>query len=103
MHKRGHTLKVQFTGDKVVVGDREIDVRGARPIDLMLAALAYGIGARYIDATGEPFEMECHIDGYQITCMAKCTGQEEKCLVYQTLTKGLLKLQCVKKLPSSPQ
>jgi len=103
MHKGGHTLKVQFTGNRVVIGDREIDVRETRPIDLMLAALAYGIGARYIDATGEPFEMECYIDGYQITCMAKCTGQEEKCLIYQTLTKGLLKFQCVKKLASSPQ
>ncbi|MEM0484337.1 MAG: hypothetical protein QW434_06540 [Pyrobaculum sp.] len=41
----------------MIVGDREIDITGLRPIDLMLAALAYGIGIRYIDMEGRPFEM----------------------------------------------
>jgi hypothetical protein len=41
-------------------------------------------------------EMECEVDGYNVTCKAKCTEEEEKCLIYQTLTKGLLKLLCTK-------
>jgi hypothetical protein len=80
----------------VAIDGKEIDLTGLRPIDLMLAALAYGIGIRYIDKTGEPYEMECEVDGYNVTCRAKCTGEEEKCLIYQTLTKGLLKLLCTK-------
>jgi hypothetical protein len=92
MHKRRH--KIKLDGMRVVVDGREIEIAGLRPVDLMLAALAYGIGIRYIDKTGEPYELECEIDGYNITCRAKCTGDEEKCLVYQTLTKGLLKLIC---------
>jgi len=94
MHKRRHTVKLD--GRRVAIDGKEIDLTGLRPIDLMLAALAYGIGIRYIDKTGEPYEMECEVDGYNVTCRAKCTGEEEKCLIYRTLTKGLLKLLCTK-------
>lgn len=93
MHKRRHTVKLD--GRRVAIDGKEIDLTDLRPIDLMLAALAYGIGIRYIDKTREPYEMECEVDGYNVTCRAKCTG-EEKCLIYQTLTKGLLKLLCTK-------
>jgi len=94
MHKRRHTVKLD--GRRVAIDGKEIDLTGLRPIDLMLAALAYGIGIRYIDKTGEPYEMECEVDGYNVTCRAKCTGEEEKCLIYQTLTRGLLKFLCTK-------
>lgn len=94
MHKRGNSIKILATPERVIVGDREIDITGLRPIDLMLAALAYGIGIRYIDMEGRPFEMECEIEGYEIKCKAKCTGQEEKCVVYRALTKGTLKFEC---------
>jgi hypothetical protein len=80
----------------VAIDGKEIDLTGLRPIDLMLAALAYGIGIRYIDKTGKPYEIECEVDGYNVTCRVKCIGEEEKCLIYQTLTKGLLKHLCTK-------
>ncbi|AKT33758.1 hypothetical protein PYWP30_00087 [Pyrobaculum sp. WP30] len=70
MHKRRHTVKLD--GRRVAIDGKEIDLTGLRPIDLMLAALAYGIGIRYIDKTGEPYEMECEVDGYNVTCRAKC-------------------------------
>lgn len=94
MHKGSHTVKIKVTNHKVIINGKEIDVQGIRPIDLLLAAVAYGIGIRYIDKTGEPYEMECRVEGYEIVCDAKCTGEEEKCAAYRTATKGLLKLYC---------
>jgi hypothetical protein len=38
--------------------------------------------------------MECEVEGYEIRCVAPCTGEEDKCLVYQTTTKGGLKVIC---------
>ncbi|MEZ0319152.1 MAG: hypothetical protein ABWK05_04050 [Pyrobaculum sp.] len=65
----------------------------------MIAALAYGVGIRYVDKTGQPYEIECEIERGQIKCYAPCTGEEERCIVYKTLTKGLLQFNCVKKFP----
>lgn len=100
MHKRGNTIKAIVTQEKVVVGDLEIDVKSVKPVELMLAALAYGIGIRYVDKTGQPYEIECEVEGYEVRCRAPCTGEEEKCLVYKTLTKGSLQFHCVKERPS---
>jgi hypothetical protein len=44
MHKRRHTVKLD--GRRMAIDGKEIDLTGLRPIDLMLAALAYGIGIR---------------------------------------------------------
>lgn len=92
MHKRRH--KITVTPTLVKVDDMEIPVGELRPIDLLLAALAYGVGIRYIDKTGQPYEMECEVEGYEIRCVAPCTGEEDKCLVYQTTTKGRLRVIC---------
>jgi hypothetical protein len=92
MHKRRH--KITVTPTSVKIDDKEIQVGGLRPVDLLLAALAYGVGIRYIDKTGQPYEMECEVEGYEIRCLAPCTGEEDKCLVYQTTTKGGLKVIC---------
>ena len=48
-----------------------------------------------MDKTGEPYEAECEIDGYNIVCKAKCSGEEERCLVYRALSEGLLKFICI--------
>ncbi len=93
MHKRRY--KIRLEQRRVIIDGKEIDLTGLRPIDLLLAALTYGVGIRYMDKTGEPYEAECEIDGYNIVCRAKCVGEEERCLVYRTLSEGLLKFICI--------
>ncbi|MCY0890867.1 MAG: hypothetical protein OWQ51_07800 [Pyrobaculum arsenaticum] len=85
----GVRLSIIVTPEKVQIGDKTIYVDNLRPVELLLAALAYGIGIRYIDKTGEAFEMQCEVEGYQIKCEANCTGEEERCLVFRTVTKGI--------------
>lgn len=91
MYKRSYTLRVDR--DKVVINEKEIGL-DLKPIELLLAALAYGVGIRHVDKTGKPYEIKCEVDGYNIICKAKCTGEEERCLVYRALTEGLLKFIC---------
>ncbi|MFN3804197.1 MAG: hypothetical protein ACK4SY_03995 [Pyrobaculum sp.] len=93
MHKGGNIL-ITVTPGEITIDGRRIEIGGLRPVELMLAALAYGVGIRYVDKTGEAYQMECRIDGRQIVCRARCSGEEERCIVYQTLTRGLLQLQC---------
>ncbi|ACB39034.1 hypothetical protein [Pyrobaculum neutrophilum] len=94
MHKRSY--KARVAGGKVTVNGKEIDVTQLTPAELLLAALAYGVGIRYIDKTGEPYELECEIDGYTITCTARCSGEEGRCLIYRALTEGTLRFHCRK-------
>jgi len=93
MHKRRH--KIRLEPGRVIVDGKEINLTTLRPIDLLLAALTYGVGIRHMDKTGEPYEVECEIDGYNIVCKAKCSREEERCLVYRALTEGLLKFTCI--------
>lgn len=93
MHKRSH--KIRLEQGRVIIDGKEINLTTLRPIDLLLAALAYGVGIRHMDKTGEPYEVECEIDGYNIVCKAKCNGEEERCLVYRALSEGLLKFICI--------
>lgn len=65
----------------------------------MIAALAYGVGIRYVDKTGQPYEIECEIERGQIKCYAPCTGEEERCIVYKTLT--IVAIQLRQKIPTS--
>ncbi|MEM1663609.1 MAG: hypothetical protein QXY12_05320 [Pyrobaculum sp.] len=94
MHKRSYKLNIVNTGDRIYIGDREIDISNVKPVDLLLAALAYGVGIRYIDKTGEEFRMECEVENYRIKCRAKCSGEEERCLVFRTL-KETIEFQCI--------
>ncbi len=96
MHK-GSNILITVTPSGITIGDTTIETKGLRPVELMLAALAYGVGVRYVDKTGEPYRLECQIDGYQIVCVAKCSGEEDKCIVFRTLTEGLLEFRCQEK------
>ncbi|MFB6490562.1 MAG: hypothetical protein TU35_004840 [Thermoproteus sp. AZ2] len=61
---------------------------GLKPIELLVAALAYGVGARHIDLGAEEYEVVCDVEGDSVVCRAPCAGIEEMCLVYRIVAKG---------------
>ncbi|MFB6470187.1 MAG: hypothetical protein TU36_002980 [Vulcanisaeta sp. AZ3] len=71
------------------IDGKMIKVTDFRSIDHLLIALAYGLGARYVNKYGvNEYVVECEINGDRLRCEAPCSGLEDKCLVNKLLTNG---------------
>lgn len=81
-------IVARYTKDGVFVDGRRVP-EGFSPIELLVAALAYGVGAKSFDAGAEMYEIECFVDGDDILCRGTCTGAERRCLVFKILSKAL--------------
>lgn len=67
---------------------------GFTPIELLIAALAYGVGARHVDLGAEEYEVECDVEGASVICKASCIGVEDRCLVYRIVARGI-NIKCI--------
>lgn len=67
---------------------------GFTPLELLVAALTYGVGARHVDAGADQYAVECEVEGDVVKCSGRCIGVEEKCLVFKLASRGGLEFLC---------
>ncbi|MEZ0248519.1 MAG: hypothetical protein ABWJ97_04535 [Thermoproteus sp.] len=81
-------ISARYAKDGLFVNGKKVP-DGFTPVELLAAALAYGVGAKQSDLGVESYEIECVVEGGEIRCRGKCTGVEERCLVFRTLRRAL--------------
>ncbi|MEL9990261.1 MAG: hypothetical protein QXP98_02090 [Thermoproteus sp.] len=81
-------ISARYTKEGLFVNGKKVP-DGFTPVELLVAALAYGVGVRQSDLGAESYEVECVVEGEDIRCRGKCIGVEERCLVFKTLRRAL--------------
>ncbi|MFP3292175.1 MAG: hypothetical protein RXO30_06925 [Thermoproteus sp.] len=85
-------IHAKYSGGDLLVDGRKMP-EGFTPIELLVAALAYGVGTKYADAGLGDYEVECSVEGDEVRCRGRCAGVEERCLVFRLL-RGAVRFEC---------
>ncbi|MGC8582814.1 MAG: hypothetical protein ACP5KY_07335 [Thermoproteus sp.] len=86
-------ISARYSREGLFVEGKKIP-EGFSPIELLAAAVAYGVGSKYMDAGLGGYEIECLVEGDEVRCRGRCTGVEERCLVFRLLRRAVA-FECV--------
>ncbi|CCC80784.1 hypothetical protein [Thermoproteus tenax] len=86
------SVEARYLRGRLVVNNKEVPT-SLSPLELLVAALAYGVGVKNADTVGDVV-VSCEVQGYRVACRGPCTGAEERCLVFQLL-RDVINYECV--------